>query len=315
MVNLPDVNMNKLREIYDDLMGEADRTVTIAIVGPNKAGKAEVGAWFLLDRASMSPEGVTDLCICEYDAKKDSVAAAVAKASASDILLFVVDAAAGDRQTDMLAWQQIRELQKPYLIVANKLDLAGGDAAAVRRRIADRYGAPINRIAVVSALHGTNVLEEMLPRMTAAAKDFEIPLARRFPIFRKAVAHRIITATSAENAVIGTLIFLPAADMPVMTANQVKMILKIAIVYGQVIGLERLKELLVVFGSAIAMRAVARNLASLVPVLGWAVKGGIAYGGTVALGKAAIKYFENDAEIRLPGTRALKPGQGTIIDV
>jgi uncharacterized protein (DUF697 family) len=32
-------------------------------------------------------------------------------------------------------------------------------------------------------------------------------------------------------------------------------------------------------------------------VLGWAVKGGVAYGGTVALGKAAIKYFEKIEEL------------------
>jgi hypothetical protein len=32
-------------------------------------------------------------------------------------------------------------------------------------------------------------------------------------------------------------------------------------------------------------------------VLGWAVKGGIGYTGTIAMGKAAIRYFEEGADL------------------
>ena len=311
---LPNVSLNKLKEIYDEVMGESDRSITIAIVGQNKAGKAETGAWFLLDRASMDAGQVADILMCEYDAKRDSAVNAVACAGRADVILFVVDLSASDHKADMAVWQAVKEMKKPYVLVGNKIDLSSMDEYTARHKLADVFGAPLGQIAVISAMHGTNVIGELLPRVASVAKDVDIPLARRFPIFRKAVANRIITATAAENAVVGTLIFLPAADLPVMTANQVKMILKIAVVYGQEIGLERLRELLVVFGSAVALRAAARNLASFVPVLGWAVKGGIAYGGTVALGKTAIKYFENDAEIRLPAALRLKAGQ-KIIDV
>jgi uncharacterized protein (DUF697 family) len=308
------VSVNKLKEIYDEVMGESDRTITISILGRNKVGKAEVGAWFLLDRGSLVEREIADIIICEFDAKAETVASAVVAASQADIILFVVDVSVRDNKKDLAVWQAVRDMKKPYLLVGNKLDQAGEDANTIKHRLADVFGAPLNQIAVISATQGTNVLAELMPRIVAQAKDVEIPLARRFPVFRKAVSNRIITATAAENVVIGALIFLPGADMPVMTANQVKMILKIAVVYGQDIGIDRLKELLVVFGSAVAFRAVARNLVAFVPVLGWAVKGGIAYAGTVALGKTAIKYFENDAELPLPGAKALKAGQD-IIDV
>jgi uncharacterized protein (DUF697 family) len=308
------VNVNKLKEVYDEVMGEADRTITIAILGRNKVGKAEVGAWFLLDRGSLAEREIADISICEFSAKAETVASAVAIASQADIVLFVIDVSVRDSKKDLAVWQAVRDMKKPYLLIGNKLDLAGEEAHVIKHRLADVFGAPLNQIAVISATNGTNVLAELLPRIVAQAKEFEIPLAKRFPVFRKAVSNRIITATAAENVVIGVLIFLPGADMPVMTANQVKMILKIAVIHGQDIGLERLKELLVVFGSAVAFRAVARNLSSFIPILGWAVKGGIAYTGTVALGKTAIKYFENDAELKLPGAKALKAGQD-IIDV
>ncbi len=308
------VSVNKLKDIYDEVMGEVDRTITIAVLGRNKVGKAEVGAWFLLDRGSLAERQIADISICEFGPKPESIASSLATASQADIVLFVVDVSVRDNKKDLAVWQAVRDMKKPYLLIGNKLDLAGEEDKDIKRRLADVFGAPLNQIAVISATAGTNVLAELMPRIVAQAKDVEIPLARRFPVFRKAVANRIITATAAENVVIGALIFLPGADMPVMTANQVKMILKIAVVYGQDIGIDRLKELLVVFGSAVAFRAAARNLAAFIPILGWAVKGGVAYAGTVALGKAAIKYFENDAELKLPGAKALKAGQD-IIDV
>lgn len=309
---LPNVNIDKFREIYDEVMGDADARVTLAIVGHNGAGKAAVGAWLLLDRGSINAGELADVLMCEYAGGKDAGADAAACAEQADVVIFVVDASQTDYKKDMPAWRAVRDLNKPCLLVGNKLDKAGGDAPAVRRRLADVFGAPFSQIAVVSALHGTNIVEELLPRLVAVGREVEIPLARRFPVFRRAVANRIVTATAAENAVVGTLFFLPAADTPVMTANQVKMILKIAVVYGQSVGLERLKELMVVFGSAIVFRAAARNLAAFIPVLGWAVKGGVAYAGSVALGKTAIKYFENDATVRLPGVRAIEAGQGSI---
>lgn len=314
MAALPAVNVNKLKEIYDEVMGEVDKTITLAIVGREGAGKAETGAWFLLDRSSMATGDIADIVMCEYGADVDSQVSAVAAAAKADIVIFVVDITARDYASDMAVWKAVKGMGKPYVLVGNKSDKSELEVNTAKHRLADIFGAQLSQIAVISALHGTGVLEELLPRVVAVAKDVEIPLARRFPVFRKAVANRIIKTTAAENAVIGTLIFLPAADMPVMTANQAKMILKIAVSYGQEIGLDRLKELLVVFGAAIALRAVARNAAAFVPVLGWAVKGGIAYGGTIALGKTAIKYFENDAIVKLPGVKTLKAGQD-IIDV
>ena len=102
-----------------------------------------------------------------------------------------------------------------------------------------------------------------------------------------------VNATAVQNAGIGVVVFLPGADMPVMTANQMKMILQIAAAYGQPMTVERVKELLVVLGGAFVARSAARSVAGVVPGLGWAVKGAVGYAATLVMGRAAIEYFEN----------------------
>lgn len=91
--------------------------------------------------------------------------------------------------------------------------------------------------------------------------------------------------------------FVPGADMPVMTLNQIKMILQVASVYNQAMSVERAREIMVVVGSGFALRTAARQLAGLVPGFGWAVKAGIGYSGTLALGYAALEFFEDGGSV------------------
>ena len=123
-------------------------------------------------------------------------------------------------------------------------------------------------------------------------KDKRLAFALCFGFVRKPLALECVNATSVQNAGIGAALIIPGADMPVMTANQAKMLLQIAAAYGQRMGVERIKELAGVVGGAFALRAAARQLVSMVPVGGWIIKGGIGYAGTQAMGRAAIVYFD-----------------------
>lgn len=119
-----------------------------------------------------------------------------------------------------------------------------------------------------------------------------LALAHAFPFIRRPLAHELTHATAFQNAAVGAVVFIPGADMPVMTLNQAKMLLQVAAAYGQPLGMERVKELAVVVGGAFALRTVARQLVGVVPALGWAVKAAIGYSGTLAMGYAATEYFE-----------------------
>lgn len=136
--------------------------------------------------------------------------------------------------------------------------------------------------------------------MVDTFKEKRLALALCFDCMRRPLALEFVNATAIQNAGIGAVMFIPGADMPIMTANQAKMLLQIAAAYGQSMGAERLKELAGVVGGAFAMRSAARQVVGMVPVGGWAVKGGIGYAGTQAMGHAAIAYFE-----QLTGERSI----------
>jgi uncharacterized protein (DUF697 family) len=119
-----------------------------------------------------------------------------------------------------------------------------------------------------------------------------LALANNFSFMRRAVAVESVQATSMQNAAIGAAPWLPGADMPLMTANQMKMVLQIAAAYGQALSGKRVRELAAVLGGAFALRAAARTIVGFIPGFGWALRGGIGYSGTLAMGYAALEYFE-----------------------
>lgn len=124
-----------------------------------------------------------------------------------------------------------------------------------------------------------------------------LAFALAFPFVRRPLSVDAVNATAVQNAGIGLFMFIPGADMPIMTLNQAKMLLQIAAAYGEPMGVERVKELAAVVGGAFAFRAVARQIVAFVPALGWAIKAAIGYTGTVAMGRAAIEYFEEGGNI------------------
>ena len=122
--------------------------------------------------------------------------------------------------------------------------------------------------------------------------DKELAFAYNFPFVRRVLANKIVADTAKQNALVGGIVIIPGADMPVMTANQAKMVLQIAAAYGQELGAARIKELLGVLASAFAFRTIARQALTFVPALGWALKAAIGYSATMAMGKLVIEYFE-----------------------
>ncbi|HEY5506476.1 MAG TPA: DUF697 domain-containing protein, partial [Coriobacteriia bacterium] len=122
-------------------------------------------------------------------------------------------------------------------------------------------------------------------------------LGHNFEFVRRAVARDAVRRCAWQNAAIGIVVFIPGADMPLMTMNQGRMLLQIAAAYGQPLETERVKELAAVVAGGFLFRTFARELVGLIPGFGWAVKGGIAYSGTLAMGSAAIAYFEDGADL------------------
>ena len=134
-------------------------------------------------------------------------------------------------------------------------------------------------------------IEDLAERIADRADEASYQLAKRLPALRPPIVEQIIKKFSLQNGVLGVAIFVPGADFPVLTLNQIRMVLRIAAAHGEELDKERAVEILTVVAAGLGFRTVARQLVGIVPGFGWAVKGGIAYGATRAVGEAAAAYF------------------------
>jgi uncharacterized protein (DUF697 family) len=116
-------------------------------------------------------------------------------------------------------------------------------------------------------------------------------LAARLPALRGAVCDELIRIFARKNAIIGAAVFIPGADMPLLTLNQLRLVLRIAAAHGEHVGEQRIPEIAGVLGVGFGLRAIGRSLVGAIPVAGWAAQGALAYAGTKALGEAAVRYF------------------------
>ena len=148
----------------------------------------------------------------------------------------------------------------------------------------------------LSSVTEETVLRELAPHVVRSLdEEYLISLGRGYPVFRRAVCEEIIRKNARQNAIIGALP-VPGADMPAITANQGRMVLGIAAVYSEEITLDRARELLGVLAAGFGLRGLYRQILKLVPVGGWVASGAIGYAGTLAMGRAAILYFEHGKE-------------------
>ena len=218
-------------------------------------------------------------------------------------------AVAGARELVPILARELRAGGDPGAVVEQDVTDAAaliwvGEADEERLRTADRAKIPI--VAVTDAATLPYVLADDLVRVppgkgfpidriaVALARrldDEGLALAARLPVLRGAVTDRLIAAASRRNGLIGVAVFVPGVDMPILTFNQLRLVLRIALAHGEGIDRSRAVELVGVVGAGFTFRAVARSLLDFIPFAGWAVKGAIAYTGTRAVGEAATRYF------------------------
>ncbi|PKQ15953.1 MAG: hypothetical protein CVT67_07195 [Actinobacteria bacterium HGW-Actinobacteria-7] len=165
-----------------------------------------------------------------------------------------------------------------------------------RDDVSDRLGHPLLDTAVAD--EPDELVAHLGTWLADRVSGKRLALAANFAFVRRAVSVEAVKNTALQNGLIGGVMIIPGADMPLMTANQAKMLMQIAAAYGEPLGVERIKELVAVVGSGFALRTVARQALTLIPGFGWAIKAGVGYSGTLAMGYAALEYFESGGDVR-----------------
>ena len=90
---------------------------------------------------------------------------------------------------------------------------------------------------------------------------------------------------------------IPGIDIPLLLLGQVRMILRIAALYGEEISSHTARELVAGIAGGMVMRYLGAEAAKFIPGPGWVISAGFAAAGTYAIGQVAREYFESGKRI------------------
>lgn len=232
----------------------------------------------------------------------------------ADLIVWVLDGVRGLHAWEYEWISRVRSLGKPLLVVCNKQD------EMKNLNVLARWQQALGiEILSISARDGTNVMTQLVPRMADAIPSLATALGREVVEWRRTAAERIMRRAATLSGLVG-LEPVPLLDLPFQITIQLQMVLRIGAIYGQPLRDQYGREMLVTMVSAVAVRFVGGQLAKVVPLVGWVISGVLAAGGTWAIGRIALEYFEHGRQVPLPSlprrerhgaTTADKPAQGT----
>jgi small GTP-binding protein len=222
-------------------------------------------------------------------------------AGQADLVLLLLDAAAGVRQSDLELYHALQGLERPVIVALNKVDLIKKDLPWVMENAEALLG---DRPIPISAETGDGIVDELLPAILAAQPAVVVALAKALPDVRVHLVNRLIRRTAGVNALI-SLEPIPGLDIPLLLISQTRLILRIAAAYGQSMTVSHARELLTTMAGSLLSRYLGMQVAKLVPGLGWLVSAALSAITTWGMGQAARYYFEAGGDVALPNLRDL----------
>lgn len=160
----------------------------------------------------------------------------------------------------------------------------------------------------------------IFPHIIDRCKGIEVAIGRRLPAMRETVGAKL-TRDAASNAlklaaasaVVENVPFLgivmgavsTAGDLVGITGIQIVLMMQIGATYGKDPDMSQIWELLPIVGGGLGWRALSRELSGFVPVAGIAIKGAIAYAGTIVVGEGVGFFYEHG--------RHMTPAQATVL--
>jgi uncharacterized protein (DUF697 family) len=123
-----------------------------------------------------------------------------------------------------------------------------------------------------------------------------VALGRALPEYRHRAVNRVIRDAAL---VAGGIAWepLPLIDLPLLVTHQLRLVLRIAAIYGEPLNVHHARELITTIAGGISVRYLGEQAAKLLPGPGWLLSAAFAAGGTIAIGKAAGAYFESGKQL------------------
>ena len=292
---------------WDRLSLDVDREAhaRLAIVGPVNSGKStlfnlikgrkvsavkavpgttrglvteDVGPFLLVDTPGFGEVGGVDRASLARSAAEEA-----------DVAVLVLDAAAGLHQSDHDLYTSLQAARVPLVVALNKVDLIRRDVSEVLDDVEQKLGTTV---IPISARTGAGVADRLIPAIVESHPWMAVALGRALPAYRRQLSRRLIRSAAVLNAIIAAEP-IPGLDIPLLLASQVRMVLRVAAIYGESLSARHARELLTAIAGGVALRYLAAQLGKLVPGPGWLIGAVVTGLGTWAIGRVAMAYFES----------------------
>jgi small GTP-binding protein len=281
----------------------------VAIVGQPNSGKSTLFNQIIGKQVSaVSPEAGTTKTLVRRDFGPftlvdtpghlpDVTESGMADAS---VIVFLIDSTKGFQTEDRNLYENMKKLNKPIIIAVNKVDaLKGGESG---KQLANEIAVLLGVVGVIpiSAKTGRNIADELLPEIIDASPDAALVIGRELPRYRHEAAQRLIRNATLVSLAAG-LEPIPLVDIPILLGTQIRLVLRLAALYGESMNSEETRkyarELIITMAGGLGMRYIAEEAAKAVPFGGDLVAGAIAGAATWAIGQVALEYYEGGKKL------------------
>ncbi len=218
----------------------------------------------------------------------------------ASVIVFLIDGTKGLQSKDRELYETIKKLNKPTIIGVNKVDALTGEESGdkVANEVAVFLG--VAGVIPVSGRTGVNIAEELIPAMIDASPEAALVIGRELPAYRRSAAQRIIRNATLISLAAGLEPF-PLVDIPILLGNQIRLVLRLAALYGEPVDsantTRHLRELVAVMAGGLGLRYLAEQVAKAIPFGGDLISGAIAGAGTWSMGQVVLEYYESGKNI------------------
>src|SRR6266487_1192714 len=260
---------------------------TVVIVGQPNTGKStlfnkikgenlspvssQAGTTLSLVRTDFGPFTLIDTPGIESSGyHSDEVRSGLDQAS---VIVFLIDASKGLQSIDRELYESIKKLKKPIIVAVNKIDVLKG---------------------------GENGAEELIPTMIEASPEAALVIGHELPAYRRSAAQRIIRNATFLSLAAG-IEPIPLIDIPILLGVQIRLVLRVAALYGEPIDSSNFmlhaRALISTMAGGLGFRFLAEQAAKVVPFGGDFVAGAIAGAATWSMGQVALEYYDSGKQI------------------
>jgi GTP-binding protein Era len=283
-------NMHKVLELVRSQWRgiQSDQWIQIAV-----AGSAQTGKNSLINAIAsrQDPEADSIFTIVDIQGLDEYLGYKadrtwLGKFDFAEVILLVLDAQYEVSDSTLSMYQRLSSLDKPVLVILNKMDLVERPWKALRKA-----GRQLGTTVLSFSSMQPETIDKLLKSIVEANPRTFASFTGNFPEFRRTICNGIISQAAFAGAVVGA-VPIPVSDLLPITAIQTGMLLKIARAFGYHLNRQRARELIPMLLTGLAVREGSHWLRARYPHYRSLISVSVAGVWTFCLGQAAVQYFE-----------------------